>query len=579
MSRFGRDYIESSNYIETIFPFLGVRFISVSDHFDTEVEYNQNKALEIALKNLVNDMYAKDISKRVSVSRRLDMERGKFTGSNAPYGYKVDSGDALRKYVIDRDAAAVVRQIFELAADGVTLREIAKALQEYRLALPGDYLKTGNLYVEEGTEAKSWYPGTISNILKNQAYIGNMVQGKRRISLYDNEARHATDENDWIVVENTHEAIVDKELFNKVRAVMDKKVEESIFTSDRGKNLPIKEDIFAGILFCGNCGRRIPLASRILEKDGVLERQYFYSCRYNYDFGGKQCGCTIMEQELIKVVHNLLTTQAIISRMDFDAVQILMRRDTIAVAGKSESYMYAGILYCGDCGSSMVHRKESYKGREYINYICSNYNRNGKDACSRHCIREEDLNQIVLGELQGYINSMCDCEKVLAHLDELNVNYDEAVAHDKEIVALKQELTKCSAFKASLYQDLRDEIIRKEQFTRYREEFSAKERALEQAVREQETIIRDRYENGIAVAKNLERFREGLVIGNLDRVALVSFIDRILIYDDFRVEIVFKYRQEMEKVAGLFDVANEKDAEPVYTMVDGLPVIELKEAV
>ena len=196
MSRFGRDYIEASNYIETIFPFLGVRFISVSDHFDTEAEFNQNKALEIALKNLVNDMYAKDISKRVSVSRRLDMERGKFTGSNAPYGYKVDSGDALRKYVIDRDAAAVVRQIFELAADGVTLREIAKALQEYRLALPGDYLKTGNLYVEEGAEAKAWYPGTISNILKNQAYIGNMVQGKRRTSLYDNEARHATDEND-----------------------------------------------------------------------------------------------------------------------------------------------------------------------------------------------------------------------------------------------------------------------------------------------------------------------------------------------------------------------------------------------
>ena len=271
--------------------------------------------------------------------------------------------------------------------------------------------------------------------------------------------------------------------------------------------------------------------------------------------------------------------EAIISRMDFDAVQILMSRDTIAVAGKNESYMYAGILYCGDCGSSMVHRKESYKGREYINYICSNYNRNGKDACSRHCIREEDLNQIVLGELQGYINSMCDCEKVLAHLDELNVNYDEAVAHDKEIVALKQELTKCSAFKASLYQDLRDEIISKEQFTRYREEFSAKERELEQAIREQETIIRNIYENGIVVAKDLEQFREGLVIGNLDRVALVSFIDRILIYDDFRVEIVFKYRQEMEKVTGLFDVVNEKDAEPVYTMVDGLPVLELKEAV
>ena len=295
MSRFGRDYIEAGNYIETIFPFLGVSFISINDHFDTEAEFNQNKSLEIALKNLVNDMYAKDISKRVTVSRRLDMERGKFTGSNAPYGYKVDSTDPLRKYLVDEEAAAVVRQIFELAAEGVTLREIAKALQSYRLALPGEYLKSGKLYVEEGQEAKAWYAGTISNILKNQAYIGNMVQGKRRTRLSENETRHFTDEEDWIVVENTHEPIVDKELFDKVRKVLGQKVEESSFASERGKNLPIKDDIFAGILFCGNCKRRLPQLSRIIEKDGRLERQYFYACRYNYDFGGEKCGCTILE--------------------------------------------------------------------------------------------------------------------------------------------------------------------------------------------------------------------------------------------------------------------------------------------
>lgn len=306
VSRFGRDYIEAGNYIETIFPFLGVRFISINDHFDTEAEFNQNKSLEIALKNLVNDMYAKDISKRVAVSRRLDMERGKFTGSNAPYGYKVDSTDSLRKYLVDEEAAAVVRQIFELAAEGVTLREIAKALQSYRLALPGEYLKTGKLYVEEEQEAKAWYAGTISNILKNQAYIGNMVQGKRRTRHSENEARHFTDEEDWIVVENTHEPIVDKELFDKVRKVLGQKVEESSFASERGKNLPIKDDIFAGILFCGNCKRRLPQLSRILEKDGQLERQYFYACRYNYDFGGAKCGCTILEEELVKAVHKIL---------------------------------------------------------------------------------------------------------------------------------------------------------------------------------------------------------------------------------------------------------------------------------
>lgn len=165
-------------------------------------------------------MYDNDISKRVAVSRRLDMERGKFTGSNAPYGYKVDSTDAFRKYLVDEEAAAVVRQIFELAADGVTLRKIGRALQSYRLALPGAYLKTGNIYVDEGQEAKAWYAGTISNILKNQAYIGNMVQGKRRTRLSENESRHVTDEEDWIIVENTHETIVDKELFDRVRKVL-----------------------------------------------------------------------------------------------------------------------------------------------------------------------------------------------------------------------------------------------------------------------------------------------------------------------------------------------------------------------
>ncbi len=271
--------------------------------------------------------------------------------------------------------------------------------------------------------------------------------------------------------------------------------------------------------------------------------------------------------------------EPIISKMDFEAVQILMSRDTKAIVGQSESYMYAGILYCGDCGSSMVRRKESYNGQDYVTYICSNYNRNGKDACSRHSIREEDLNEIVLGELQSYINSMCDCEKFLVHLDELNINYDEAVVHDKEIAALKAELTRFSALKSALYQDLQDEIISKEQFTRYREEYTGREQELELAIREQEEIIRNIYENGIAVAKDLEQFREGLVLGKLDRMALVSFIDRILIFDDFRVEIVFKYRQEMKKIAGLFQMANEEILKLEYTMVDGMPVLELKEAV
>ena len=289
MSRFGRDYIEASNYIETIFPFLGVRFISVSDHFDTEAEFNQNKALEIALKNLVNDMYAKDISKRVSVSRRLDMERGKFTGSNAPYGYKVDSGDALRKYVIDRDAAAVVRQIFELAADGVTLREIAKALQEYRLALPGDYLKTGNLYVEEGAEAKAWYPGTISNILKNQAYIGNMVQGKQERISYKVKQRLDKPESEWVKVENTHPAIIRQNDFDVVQKLLQ--------YDGRASKTSDSANFFSGFVFCGDC--HTPMIRRVNQYKG--KKKAFYICQTK-NKGGDCTRHSIPEEVLKRIV-------------------------------------------------------------------------------------------------------------------------------------------------------------------------------------------------------------------------------------------------------------------------------------
>ena len=436
LSRLARERIGADELIQKTFKKYNVRFIAVSEGYDSLTASSSETHTIIPFKNLLNEQYNGDTSMKVRTSQGILRRNGLFIGAFAPYGYQ-KAEDNKNHLVPDPYAAGVVQGIFAKKLSGMSASGIARILNKNGVLAPSEYkAKCGEKYSTsfKGAGQSKWSAQTVSRILKNVVYSGTVAQGKRTTVSHKVKKEIAVPECDWVVVENAHEAII--------------------------------------------------------------------------------------------------------SRMDFDAVQILMSRDTIAVAGKNESYMYAGILYCGDCGSSMVHRKESYKGREYINYICSNYNRNAKD-----------------------------------------VNYDEAVAHDKEIVALKQELTKCSAFKASLYQDLRDEIISKEQFTRYREEFSAKERELEQAIREQETIIRNIYENGIVVAKDLEQFREGLVIGNLDRVALVSFIDRILIYDDFRVEIVFKYRQEMEKVTGLFDVVNEKDAEPVYTMVDGLPVLELKEAV
>jgi len=310
LSRFGRDYLETTNYIEVILPFLGVRFISVNDHFDTDNECNENKALEVALKNLVNDMYAKDVSKRLVVVRKQEIERGKFTGSNAPYGYLVDNTDPLRHYIIDEAASAVVREIYQMAVDGKSVRQISLELQERNLSIPGQYLKTGHLYQEEGDEVKVWHVGTISNILRNQAYIGNLVQGRRRSRLCDNEKRHFTDKEEWIITENTHLAIVDKKTYDKVRSIFEKKVKDSCFNSDRGKDIPMKEDKYFDLLFCGNCGRRLLMSSRIKDRGKGLVREYFYQCNATYDINNRgYCKANIMEWKLDKTVFIAMKNQ------------------------------------------------------------------------------------------------------------------------------------------------------------------------------------------------------------------------------------------------------------------------------
>ncbi len=310
LSRFGRDYLETTNYIEIILPFLGVRFISVNDHFDTDAACNENKTLEIALKNLVNDMYAKDVSKRVSTVRRQEVERGKFTGSNAPYGYVVNDKDPLRHFLIDEQAAAVVRDMYQMADDGMSVREISLELQRRNLSIPGQYLKTGHLYQEEGDEVHIWHIGTIANILRKEEYIGNLVHGRRRSRLYENEKRHFTDKDEWVITENAHEPIVSREQYDRVRAKFEKKVKDSTFSSDRGAGISKKPDKYAGLLFCGECGKRLRFNSRMGRQESDTSRTYFYQCCNTYDLSKQgYCSVTIMERMLDKVVMETLKMQ------------------------------------------------------------------------------------------------------------------------------------------------------------------------------------------------------------------------------------------------------------------------------
>ena len=153
---------------------------------------------------------------------------------------------------------------------------------------------------------KLWRIGTISNILHNQLYIGNTVQGKRKTRHYKGEERHVTDKDEWIIVEDTHEPIISKEMFDKVQTILSGKVEASSFSSERTKSIPVKENRFKGILYCGICGERLHYAS-IVSSRGEAERKYYFSCEGNYNLQvATHKGIRITEETLEEILKELI---------------------------------------------------------------------------------------------------------------------------------------------------------------------------------------------------------------------------------------------------------------------------------
>lgn len=279
LSRFGRDYLETGNYIETILPFLGVRFISVNDHFDTVEDCNGNKGLGISLMNLVNDMYAKDVSKRITTAFESCMERGSVLGS-APYGYDRIKNDNGYQLVIDEPAAEIVRRLFQMAKDGMSHRAIAGELTRSGVRTPEGYRQTGLVSFLECEPLSEWKNGTISQILSNEAYIGNLLQGKTKRCLYQGLDKQRVSKEEWIVHENAHEPIISKALFDEVRSVVDKKKEKKSFAAR--EDLPLMADKYKGILKCSVCGEDMPRESAIIYSENGDVRQYYYRCRHGH---------------------------------------------------------------------------------------------------------------------------------------------------------------------------------------------------------------------------------------------------------------------------------------------------------
>ncbi len=249
LSRFGRNYIDVGNYIEKIFPFMDVRFISVNDTIDSEKNPQSTNTILVPFKNLMNDEYCRDISQKVRSSLDMKRKNGKFIGAFACYGYLKDPNDRNR-LIIDEYAASVIQDIFRWFIGGCGIITIAKRLNELGVPNPSEYKRRQGLNYRHTSSEKNdglWPDSTVRRVLTNKMLTGTLVQGKNKVKSYKVQVSVAQPEDKWIEIENTHEAIIDHETFAKAQELLHRDTR----TPPGGRAL----HLFSGFLRCADCGK------------------------------------------------------------------------------------------------------------------------------------------------------------------------------------------------------------------------------------------------------------------------------------------------------------------------------------
>lgn len=453
LSRFGRERIEAGTYLLKTFKEKNVRFIAINDSYDSLTASNSETHVILPIKALTNDNYSRDISMKVRSSKAVKRERGDFVGGTAPYGYK-KAPDNPNKLVIDEEAAEVVKSIFDKKINGKSANAIAKDLTNEGVLTPSEYRKSKG---EKTTGFKRTNPGKwsargVMRILRNEAYMGTLIQGRYRKISYKVKKCVEKPEEEWSVHENAMEPII--------------------------------------------------------------------------------------------------------SRIDFKTVQMLIERDTLQAPGTDISYMYSGMLFCGDCGHPMFRRQYDGKNERKVFYFCSKYEKG--EGCSSHKIYEEDLDRILTFHLTDMMNKHGDYSRVMKRLEEAEISFEEAVAHDKKITELVKEKSSIVMLIKTLETSLVEGLVDDNQYYEYKEIYLKKIDAINKAIDCQKKIISSIYDEGVEAAERLDDLRSGLKMGKLTRAGLVTFIDKINVCSDNTLEIVFRYQLMYEKLKELDRLSEQR---------------------
>ena len=450
LSRFGRDYIEAGKYIQRIFPENGIRFISINDNYDSKSAGMNDTHLILPIKNFINDSYCRDISNKVKSSQKIKREKGDFISAFAPYGYK-KSEENKNKLVIDKEVANIIKNIFDMKLMGYSSKAIADELNHLGVLTPRKYKESQGFKCNgfQNTKGGTWSVKTVNRIIENEVYIGNTLQGKSITLSYKNKKQIDKEKEEWIRVENTHEAIISKEVFT--------------------------------------------IANTMLKRDLNNSR------------------------------------------------------------GKDKIDIFTGMLFCKECGSSLIRRTVKYKEREEIFYICSKYNK--EKSCTRHSIKEETLIKAVSKIMKSYIEFN---EKLYSKVQLIDINKN---LKDNQIPILKREKAMTEELLSSLYLDLKEDVISKEEYQLFRKNYMEKLTKLDESIqyrlRKQEDT-KDKIDENKSWIIDINRYKN---LSEIDRLSVVMLIDKIFISEDKTIDVRFNHTEELSLLEEMTktDKSNIKD--------------------
>lgn len=308
LSRLGRNYVEVGNLLEQVFPFLGVRVISVNDGYDSNAYIGQTGGIDVAFKNLVYNLYSRDLSHKVKSAVETRMKRGEYIGPYGFFGYEKDPQD-IHKLVIDKEAAVIVRRIFQMVIDGMKRKDIVNILNREGVPTPAVYKKRKGCTRDWFPEGKKsgWNTSMIAKIIRDERYAGDLVSGKMAYESFDSKHQVRVDKADWIVVKDNHEGIVTHEEFEKANANMRSVVQGK-------KKNPANKSNYS-VIICPYCGLRL--------RPGKTENNYM-KCptgRHNKDSECRNVRIRrkVAEDTLLALVRNQ-------AKLLIDAEQILKEK-------------------------------------------------------------------------------------------------------------------------------------------------------------------------------------------------------------------------------------------------------------